>query len=141
MTAGAQRVAAGFAATGGVARGADLFEQRVLGLAGAVAAVSAQLAQPRLQIPLEQVEEAALIVAGRVEHQVVEAPADVVPTFSTASSGSEATIQRLATCSMGSSSAAFSISSGSWMLVFCSAVSDSGAQNRVFSSASSGSVS
>ena len=32
MTAGARRVAAGFAATGGAARGADLFEQRVLGL-------------------------------------------------------------------------------------------------------------
>jgi MGT family glycosyltransferase len=32
MTDGAKRVAAGFAATGGVARGADLFEQRVLGL-------------------------------------------------------------------------------------------------------------
>lgn len=32
LTAGAQRVAAGFAATGGVARGADLFEQRVLGV-------------------------------------------------------------------------------------------------------------
>jgi MGT family glycosyltransferase len=32
MTEGAKRVAAGFAATGGVARGADLFEQRVLGL-------------------------------------------------------------------------------------------------------------
>ena len=32
MTDGARRVAAGFAATGGVARGADLFEQRVLGL-------------------------------------------------------------------------------------------------------------
>src|ERR1700754_3433569 len=31
MTAGARRVAAGFAATGGVARGADLIEQRVLG--------------------------------------------------------------------------------------------------------------
>jgi MGT family glycosyltransferase len=31
MTDGARRVAAGFAATGGVARGADLFEQRVLG--------------------------------------------------------------------------------------------------------------
>ncbi|OBA80216.1 glycosyl transferase [Mycobacterium sp. 1164966.3] len=31
MTAGARRVAAGFAATGGVKRGADLFEQRVLG--------------------------------------------------------------------------------------------------------------
>jgi MGT family glycosyltransferase len=31
MTAGARRVAAGFAATGGAARGADLFEQRVLG--------------------------------------------------------------------------------------------------------------
>jgi len=31
MTDGAQRVAAGFAATGGVARGADIFEQRVLG--------------------------------------------------------------------------------------------------------------
>jgi MGT family glycosyltransferase len=30
MTDGAQRVAAGFAATGGVARGAELFEQRVL---------------------------------------------------------------------------------------------------------------
>jgi MGT family glycosyltransferase len=30
MTDGAQRVAAGFAATGGVARGADLFEQRML---------------------------------------------------------------------------------------------------------------
>jgi MGT family glycosyltransferase len=30
MTAGARRVAAGFAATGGVARGADLIEQRVL---------------------------------------------------------------------------------------------------------------
>src|SRR5246500_2464095 len=30
MTDGAQRVAAGFAGTGGVARGADLFEQRVL---------------------------------------------------------------------------------------------------------------
>jgi hypothetical protein len=30
MTDGAQRVAAGFAATGGVARGAGLFEQRVL---------------------------------------------------------------------------------------------------------------
>ena len=32
MTDGAKRVAAGFAATGGVARGADLFEQRLLGL-------------------------------------------------------------------------------------------------------------
>jgi UDP:flavonoid glycosyltransferase YjiC (YdhE family) len=32
MTEGAKRVAAGFAATGGVAHGADLFEQRVLGL-------------------------------------------------------------------------------------------------------------
>ena len=32
MSAGAGRVAAGFAATGGVAPGADLFEQRVLGL-------------------------------------------------------------------------------------------------------------
>lgn len=31
MTDGAKRVAAGFAATGGVARGADLFEQRVVG--------------------------------------------------------------------------------------------------------------
>jgi MGT family glycosyltransferase len=31
MGAGAKRVAAGFAATGGVARGADLFEQRTLG--------------------------------------------------------------------------------------------------------------
>jgi UDP:flavonoid glycosyltransferase YjiC (YdhE family) len=31
MTEGARRVAAGFAATGGVARGADLIEQRVLG--------------------------------------------------------------------------------------------------------------
>jgi UDP:flavonoid glycosyltransferase YjiC (YdhE family) len=31
MTDGAKRVAAGFAATGGVAHGADLFEQRVLG--------------------------------------------------------------------------------------------------------------
>jgi hypothetical protein len=30
MTDGARRVAAGFAATGGVARGADLIEQRVL---------------------------------------------------------------------------------------------------------------
>jgi len=33
MTHGARRVAAGFAATGGVARGADLIEQRVLGSA------------------------------------------------------------------------------------------------------------
>jgi hypothetical protein len=32
MTAGASRVAAGFAATGGTARGADFFEQRVLGI-------------------------------------------------------------------------------------------------------------
>jgi UDP:flavonoid glycosyltransferase YjiC (YdhE family) len=32
MTDGAKRVAAGFVATGGVARGADLFERRVLGL-------------------------------------------------------------------------------------------------------------
>jgi MGT family glycosyltransferase len=32
MTAGAQRVASGFAATGGVARGADLIELRLLGL-------------------------------------------------------------------------------------------------------------
>jgi MGT family glycosyltransferase len=32
MTDGAKRVAAGFVATGGVARGGDLFEQRVLGL-------------------------------------------------------------------------------------------------------------
>ena len=32
MTDGARRVASGFAATGGVATGADLFEQRVLGL-------------------------------------------------------------------------------------------------------------
>ena len=30
MTDGARRVAAGFVATGGVARGADLIEQRVL---------------------------------------------------------------------------------------------------------------
>jgi hypothetical protein len=33
MTDGARHVAAGFAATGGVARGADLIEQRVLGTA------------------------------------------------------------------------------------------------------------
>jgi UDP:flavonoid glycosyltransferase YjiC (YdhE family) len=33
MAAGAHRVAAGFAATGGVARGADLIEQRLLGCA------------------------------------------------------------------------------------------------------------
>jgi MGT family glycosyltransferase len=32
MTAGAQRAAAGFKATGGTSRGADLFEQRLLGL-------------------------------------------------------------------------------------------------------------
>jgi hypothetical protein len=32
MTAGARRVAVGFAATGGAARGADLIEQRVLGI-------------------------------------------------------------------------------------------------------------
>jgi MGT family glycosyltransferase len=32
MTAGARRVAVGFAATGGAARGADVFEQRVLGI-------------------------------------------------------------------------------------------------------------
>ena len=32
MTDGARRVAAGFAATGGTARGADLFEQRMLGI-------------------------------------------------------------------------------------------------------------
>ena len=32
MTDGAKLVAAGFAAAGGVTRGADLFEQRVLGL-------------------------------------------------------------------------------------------------------------
>jgi hypothetical protein len=32
MTDGAKRVAAGFKATGGTTRGADLFEQRVLGL-------------------------------------------------------------------------------------------------------------
>jgi len=32
MTDGAERVAAGFEATGGTARGADLFEQRLLGL-------------------------------------------------------------------------------------------------------------
>jgi MGT family glycosyltransferase len=32
MTAGAERVAAGFKATGGTARGADLFEQRLLGI-------------------------------------------------------------------------------------------------------------
>jgi UDP:flavonoid glycosyltransferase YjiC (YdhE family) len=32
MTGGAKRVAAGFEATGGAARGADLFEQRLLGL-------------------------------------------------------------------------------------------------------------
>ena len=32
MTAGARRVAVGFAATGGAARGADFFEQRVLGI-------------------------------------------------------------------------------------------------------------
>lgn len=32
MTTGARRVAAGFAATGGAARGADFFEQRVLGI-------------------------------------------------------------------------------------------------------------
>jgi len=31
MVDGAQRVAAGFAATGGIAHGADLFEKRVLG--------------------------------------------------------------------------------------------------------------
>ena len=37
MTAGARMVAAGFAATGGVARGADLFEQRVLSGAPSVA--------------------------------------------------------------------------------------------------------
>lgn len=35
MTEGAQRVAAGFAATGGVVRGADLIEQRLLSLPGA----------------------------------------------------------------------------------------------------------
>jgi len=31
LAAGARRVAAGFAATGGVARGADLIEQQLLG--------------------------------------------------------------------------------------------------------------
>ena len=61
------------------------------------------------------------------------------PTFSTASSGSEATIERLATCSIGNASAAFSISIRSSMLCFCSAVNDSGAQDLVFSRASCGS--
>mgnify|MGYP002653971246 CR=1 FL=1 len=51
----------------------------------------------------------------------------------------EATIQRLATCSMGSSSARRSISALEFTECFCSAVSESGAQKRVFSSASSGS--
>ena len=32
MTDGVKRVAAGFVATGGVTHGADLFEQRVLGI-------------------------------------------------------------------------------------------------------------
>jgi hypothetical protein len=49
--------------------------------------------------------------------------------------------QRLATCPMGSSSAAFSISIWSSTLCFCSAISDRGAPNPVFSNASSGSVS
>jgi hypothetical protein len=37
MTDGAQRVAAGFAATGGVTRGADLIEQRVLSRSARIA--------------------------------------------------------------------------------------------------------
>jgi UDP:flavonoid glycosyltransferase YjiC (YdhE family) len=37
MSDGARRVAAGFAATGGVARGVDLFEQRVLGVSSPAA--------------------------------------------------------------------------------------------------------
>src|SRR5262249_20915438 len=39
---------------------------------------SSEPAQPRLQILLEELEEATLIVAGRVEHQVVQAPVHVV---------------------------------------------------------------
>jgi UDP:flavonoid glycosyltransferase YjiC (YdhE family) len=40
MTAGARVVAAGFAATGGVARGAELIEQRVLGGASTVSSLA-----------------------------------------------------------------------------------------------------
>src|SRR5690606_25429097 len=56
-------------------------------------------------------------------------------TCSTASSGSEATIQRLATCSIGNSSARRSISRAESTECFCSGVRDSGAQKRQFSSA------
>ena len=52
-------------------------------------------------------------------------------------SGSLPTIQREAICSIGSASAAFSISTGSVMSCFCSLDSASGAQKRVFSSAAS----
>ncbi len=47
------------------------------------------------------------------------------------------TIQRFAICSIGSASAARSISTGSVMSCFCSFESDSGDQNLVFSSAAS----
>ena len=46
-------------------------------------------------------------------------------------------IHRCATCSIGSSSASRSISTELCTLCFCSAVSDSGAQNRQFSNARS----
>ena len=52
-------------------------------------------------------------MAGGVDHQVVEPPADVLADLLDGLVGSDATIHRLATCSMGSSSAAFSISSES----------------------------
>ena len=53
------------------------------------------------------------------------------------SAWSEEMIHRLATCSMGSASARRCISAGSWMFCFCSGVSESAAQKRVFSRATS----
>jgi len=65
---------------------------------------SASRQQPRLQI----LRTARGTGAGRglgVEHEVVKAPRQRLPDFSTASSGSDATIQRLATCSIAARSA------------------------------------
>ena len=64
-------------------------------------------------------QETLLVVAGPVQHEVIEAEVGVEPHRLDHVLGREATIHRLATCSMGSASAASSICAGLWIECFC----------------------
>ena len=50
----------------------------VLVCTSSVAGALREFAQPRCQVPLEQLEEPFLIVAGSVEHQVVQPRVDIL---------------------------------------------------------------